>query len=408
MVRDTKYYDILGVSPTSNDAELKSAYRKLAMKYHPDKNPDAGDKFKDISHAYEVLSDADKRAAYDRYGEEGLNGGGPGMSPEDLFSQFFGGGFGGSFFGGGQQRRGPRRGEDVTFNLACSLEELYSGKTSKIAIERKVCCKKCSGKGGKSVTKCTGCNGTGVKMTIRQMGPMIQQMQSACNECQGEGEIIKPGDRCEECKGKKVIKEKKIIEIKAEPGSVHGQKIRFGGEADHLPNTIPGDVIVIVTEKEHPIFKRQGSDLHCKVKIDLVTALAGGTFTIQHLDGRILEGSIKAGEVIKPEEIRVIDGEGMPEKDRIYIKGHMFIHFDVVFPQPNWTSLENIKKLESVLPTKSQMDLDGPEKENISMKKYDNAYKNRRESKQRSGHSNANDDEEDEGHGSAGVQCAQQ
>lgn len=414
MVRDTKYYDILGVSPTANESELKTAYRKLALKFHPDKNPDAGDKFKDISHAYEVLSDADKRAAYDRYGEEGLNGAGPGMNAEDLFSQFFGGG--GGFFGGmggGHHNhgrpRGPRRGEDVIYNLQVSLEELYKGKASKIAIQRNVLCGKCNGKGGKEVKKCTGCNGAGVKMTIRQMGPMIQQMQTVCNECQGEGEIIKPADKCDECRGKKVMKEKKIIDLKIEPGSVHGQKIRFSGEADQAPNTVPGDLIVVIAEKEHSQFKRQGSDLHCKVKIDLVTALAGGTFTVKHLDGRILEGKIAPGQVIKPEEIRVIEGEGMPEKDRIYMKGHMFIIFDVQFPRDNWASPEVIKKLQEILPPKSQMDLDGDQKEEVALKKLDASHKNR--NKQRQGSQYYDEDDEDDdhhGHGNAGVNCSQQ
>ncbi len=412
MVRDSKFYDILGVSSTANDAELKSAYRKLALKYHPDKNPDAGDKFKEISHAYEVLSNPDKRAAYDRYGEDGLNGDAGGMNPEDLFSQFFGSGF---FGGGGHSRqRGPRRGEDVTFNLSVTLEEIYTGKTAKIAIQRNIICSGCQGKGGKDVKKCTGCKGTGVRMTIRQMGPMIQQMQSVCNECQGEGEVVKPADRCPTCSGKKVTKEKKVIEIKVEPGSVNGQRIKFSGEADEAPGIVPGDVVVVITEKEHPVFKRQGADLHVKVKIDLVTALAGGSFTINHLDGRILEGKIQPGEVIKPEEIRVIESEGLPEKDKIYLKGHMYVHFEIIFPQTNWASVDKIKKLEEILPPKSQMDLDGPEKEEVELSKYDNTHKSRNQKQQQKhaqhGHHGyyEEDDEEDMHHGNAGVSCAQQ
>jgi len=416
MVRDTKYYDLLGVSSTASEAELKTAYRKLALKYHPDKNPDAGDKFKDISHAYEVLSNGDKRAAYDRYGEEGLNGEGPGMNAEDLFSQFFGGGFfGGGHPGmGGGRPRGPRRGEDVVFNLQVSLEELYKGKTAKIAIQRNILCAKCNGKGGKEVKKCGGCNGSGVKVSLHRMGPMVQQVQQACNDCGGEGEIIKPGDRCGDCHGRKVSKEKKVLEINVEPGSVNGQKIRFSGEADQAPNTVPGDVIVVVVEKEHPMFKRQGSDLHCKIKIDLVTALAGGTFTMKHLDGRILEGKIAVGDVVRPEEIRVMDGEGMPEKDRIYLKGHLFIHFDLVFPPANWAKPEVIKGLNAILPAKSQMDMDGPEKEEIPLKKFDATYKNRSQRQSSHGHhhhhGNEDDDEDDQHphHGNAGVSCAQQ
>ena len=141
-----------------------------------------------------MLSDPQKREIYDQYGEEGLNGGGPSMSAQDIFSQFFGGGFFGGGFGGGQQRpRGPRRGSDMDFALNMTLEDLYKGKTTKIAVQRQVICSKCDGKGGKadSVRTCPGCNGSGARVTIRQIGPMIQQMQSACTECNGEGEIIR-------------------------------------------------------------------------------------------------------------------------------------------------------------------------------------------------------------------------
>jgi DnaJ family protein A protein 2 len=145
-----------------------------------------------------------------------------------------------------------------------------------------------------------------------------------------------------------------------------------------------------------------------KVKIDLVTALAGGSFTVKHLDGRILEGKIAAGEVIKPEEIRVIEGEGMPEKDRVYMKGHMFVHFDVLFPKTNWASQELIKKLEGILPAKSQMDLDGPEKEEVAMKKLEASHKNRNKQRQQSQYYEDEDEDDEHQHGNAGVNCGQQ
>lgn len=411
MVRDTKYYDILGVAPTASEAELKSAYRKLALKYHPDKNPEAGDKFKEISHAYEVLSNVDKRAAYDRFGEEGLNGdAGGGMSAEDLFAQFFGGGF----FGGGQRQRGPRRGENMIYNLGLTLEDLYKGKTTRVALQRNVICGKCAGKGGKDVRKCAGCDGSGIKVTVRQMGPMIQQMQAACGECGGEGEVIRAADRCGECKGKKVVKEKKTLEFRIEPGSVHGQKIKFAGEADQAPDTVPGDVIVVLNEKEHAFFKRQGADLHCRIKIDLVTALAGGAFSLRHLDGRILQGTVQPGEVIQPDEIRVVEGEGMPEKDRVYLRGNLLVHFDVVFPPPRWADPDTIKKLEAVLPARTAMEVDGPaaEKEAVELKKFDRSRHQSGSRGQRPpphGDYDADEDEEQShAHGHAGMQCGQQ
>lgn len=221
MVKETKFYDLLGVSPTASEADLKKAYRKLALKYHPDKNPDAGDKFKEISHAYDVLSgmsaqspkcttlngiylDAQKRETYDRFGEEGLNGQGMGggMNPEDLFASFFGG----NFFGGGGGRRGPsgpRRGKDMAHELRVSLEDLYKGKTTKLALSKSVVCSACEGKGGKegAVKTCDGCGGNGVRISLRQMGPMIQQVQQTCPECRGEGEIIREKDRCKVSRG---------------------------------------------------------------------------------------------------------------------------------------------------------------------------------------------------------------
>ena len=413
MPRNTKLYDILGVSPNATDNELKSAYRKLALKYHPDKNPEAGDKFKEISHAYEVLSDTQKREIYDQYGEEGLSGEGPGMSAQDIFSQFFGGGFFGGFGGTGQRHRGPRRGADMEFNLSVTLEDLYKGKTTKISVQRQVICKSCDGKGGKadSVHKCPGCNGTGVRVTIRQMGPMIQQMQSACNECSGEGEIIREKDRCKTCHGKKVISDKKIHEVTIEKGMQGGQKIKFTGEADQAPGVVAGDVVVLISEKEHSLFKRRGRDLHCKVQIELLTALAGGSFTIKHLDDRILEGTIKPGEVIKPDEVRVIEGEGMPEYKRPYNKGNLYVQFEVVFPPQDWTNIEVIKKLESILPPRLSMEIEEGFAEMVTMKRVDPSRKSEHDHGRRAGNRNAydeDDEEYEEQRGGPGVQCAQQ
>lgn len=415
MVKTTKLYDVLGVSPTATESELKSAYRKLALKYHPDKNPDAGDKFKEISHAYEILSDSNKREVYDQYGEEGLSGEGPGMSAQDIFSQFFGGGFfgAGGPFGGQQRSRGPRRGPDMDFALGVSLEDLYKGKTTKISVQRTVICAGCDGKGGRadSVRKCPGCDGTGVRVTIRQIGPMIQQMQGACHECSGEGEIIKEKDRCKQCHGKKVTSEKKIHEVHIDKGMQGGQRIKFAGEADQAPGTIAGDVIVILNEKEHPLFKRTGKDLHCKVKIELLTALAGGAFTIKHLDDRILEGTIKPGEVIKPDELRVIEGEGMPEYKRPYNRGNLYVQFEVIFPPTDWADLETIRKLESVLPPRSTMEAEGGFAEMVTLKRVDPSRRPGQSHDHRHGRGgNAydEDDEEDPRAGGPGVQCAQQ
>jgi len=276
------------------------------LKYHPDKNPNAGERFKEISHAYEVLSDEQKRNIYDNYGEEGLSGEGAGMgggSAEELFAQFFGGGLGGGMFGnGGGAPRGPRRGRDLVHALKVTLEDLYKGKVSKLALQKTVLCAKCKGKGGKegSIKTCKGCNGTGQKIVMRQMGPMIQRFQALCPDCNGEGETIPAKDKCKECNGKKVVNERKVLNVHVDKGMQEGQRITFAGEADQAPNTIPGDVIFVIETKEHPRFQRKGDDLFYQAKIDLVTALVGGQFSVEHLDERFLKVDILKGEVIRP------------------------------------------------------------------------------------------------------------
>lgn len=395
-------------------ADLKKAYRKLALKYHPDKNPDAGDKFKEISHAYDVLSDPQKREIYDRYGEEGLEGnggGGPGMSPSDLFSQLFGGGgMGGSdFFGGrgGGRSSGPKRGRDMTHVLKVSLEDLYKGKTSKLALSKQVLCAKCEGRGGKAgaVQTCRGCQGRGVKVVVRQMGPMIQQFQQSCSDCNGEGETINQKDKCKDCNGKKVAQERKILEVFIDKGMVDGQKIPFNGEGDQTPGVTPGDVIIQLEEKPHPSFKRKGADLFVEVKLDLLTALAGGQFAVTHLDDRVLHVTILPGEVIKPGEVKSILNEGMPVYKRPYDKGTLFVKFDIEFPAPGWCPVDKLKMLETVLPPRKDMPKIGAgvEVEEVMLANVDPMH----ERKSRGEDAMDEDDEGGHGHGPQ-VQCAQQ
>jgi DnaJ homolog subfamily A member 2 len=220
-----------------------------------------------------------------------------------LFSQLFGGGggFGGGFFGGGPSRQGPRRTKDLVHRVHVTLEDLYKGKTTKLALTRNVICSKCKGKGGKdgAVRSCHTCNGRGVKVTLRQMGPMIQQIQSPCDECSGTGEVINAKDRCSNCKGKKVVPEKKFLEVHIDKGMKGGQTIQFRGESDQSPGAETGDVVIVVEEKPHDRFKRQENDLITEIEIDLLTALAGGQFAIRHLDERALVVKLEPGEVVK-------------------------------------------------------------------------------------------------------------
>lgn len=339
---------------------------------------------------------------YDQFGEEGLNGQGGmgGMDAEDLFSQLFGGGL---FGGGGRSSRpsGPRRGKDMMHQLKVSLEDLYVGKVSKLALQKHVVCAKCEGRGGKegAVQTCRSCNGQGVRIIMRQMGPMVQQIQQPCTDCRGEGEVVNERDRCKTCMGKKIVSERKILEVHIDKGMRDGQRITFSGEGDQAPGIIPGDIIIAIDEKPHPRFQRKGDDLVYECTIDLLTALAGGQFTIPHLDDRVLLVSVLPGEAIKPNLVKVIPNEGMPTY-RHHNHGHLFVKFNVEFPKPNWTSPEVIAQLESILPPRPQLpSLDGKHVDEVVMADADGYQTQRSQAYE--------EDDEDDQRG-PGVQCAQQ
>jgi len=327
----------------------------LALKHHPDKGGDV-EKFKEISAAAEVLCDPEKRKLYDKYGKEGLEGqGGEHHSAEDIFSMFF---------GGGRRRgpQGPQKGEDIVHPLKLSLDDLYNGKTTRLAINRNKLCEECDGRGGKSGAEksCNECQGRGMRVQLRQIGPgMVQQIQSVCNNCKGSGKVMDEKDKCKSCKGKKVYKDRKILEVVVEKGMKHGQKIRFAGEADEAPDTIPGDVIFVVQEKEHDVFKRKGSDLITTMDLELTESLCGFTKTITHLDGRVLRIDTKPGQVTKPDGVRMISGEGMPYHGNPFTKGRLFVVFRVKFPATLPQSM--INSLKGILPKAPECMLSGEE-----------------------------------------------
>ncbi|CAK1362792.1 Mitochondrial protein import protein mas5 [Cercospora beticola] len=425
MVRDTKFYDVLGVSPDADESKLKTAYRKGALKHHPDKNahdPGAAEKFKEISHAYEVLSDPQKRQIYDQYGEEGLEqggGGAGGMAAEDLFAQFFGGGGGGfgGMFGGGMRDQGPKKARTIHHVHKVSLEDIYRGKVSKLALQKSVICAKCDGRGGKegAVKTCAGCNGQGMKTMMRQMGPMIQRFQTVCPDCNGEGEQIREKDKCKQCNGKKTVIERKVLHVHVDRGVQSGTKIDFRGEGDQMPGVQPGDVQFEIEQKPHARFQRKGDDLFYHAEIDLLTALAGGAIYIEHLDDRWLTVEILPGEVISPGEVKVIRGQGMPSY-RHHDYGNMYVQFDVKFPErlsgppdadgyPTPLAPEQIKALESVLPPRLPQNIPPPDAmtEDYPLEKVDPTREGERVAR------GVTDEDDDEMHaGGERVQCASQ
>jgi DnaJ family protein A protein 2 len=194
------------------------------------------------------------------------------------------------------------QGRDIVHVHKVSLEDLYKGKVSKLALQKSVLCPKCEGSGGKegAVRKCAGCNGAGTKTMLRQMGPTVQRFRAVCPNCAGEGENIREKDRCKQCHGKKTITERKVLHVPVDKGMQDNQKITFNGESDQGPDIIPGDVVFVIEQKKHDRFERKGDDLSYKAEIDLLTALTGGSLVIEHLDDRFLQVSILPGEVTSP------------------------------------------------------------------------------------------------------------
>ncbi|KAJ3657192.1 hypothetical protein Zmor_016211 [Zophobas morio] len=405
---DNKLYDVLGVSRNASDGEIKKSYRRLAKEFHPDKNPEAGDKFKEISYAYEVLSDPKKRQVYDKYGLKGMQQGAQdGFAGDSLFSHLFGGGLFGGFGGFGGPHRRRHKGEDTVHPLKVSLEDLYNGKTSKLQLSKNVICGACKGKGGRSENfeQCPGCKGRGFKVVYHQIAPgMAQQIQSECTDCLGDGILIKEKDRCTTCRGKKVCNETKILEVHIDKGMKDGQKIFFRGEGDQQPDIEPGDVIIILQEKRHEVYQRSGDDLLLTRTISLTEALCGFNFVLKQLDGRDLLVKHPPGEVVKPGDLKAVMGEGMPLYKNPFEKGNLYITFEITFPENNFADEEALRGLEGMLPPRPAFVLpEGDNVEEVELHQFDAASD---KGAHGSREAYASDDE-DHMHG-PGIQCAHQ
>lgn len=305
------YYQVLGVSKDANEADLKKAYRRLAMKYHPDRAPDsavAEDKFKEAKEAFEVLGDAQKRAAYDRFGHAGVDGsagmgGGQGAGNfNGIFGDVFGDIFGGSR-GGGRQ---AYRSSDLQYNLEASLEDAVNGTTVKVKIPTEVICGTCDGSGARAGTAsaaCATCNGVGqVRM---QQG--FFSVQQTCPRCHGAGQVIK--EPCNKCCGRGRVEENKTLSVKIPAGVDTGDRIRLSGEGEAGERGGPrGDLYVQISVKSHPIFERDNADLLCQVPINVVSASMGGELEVPTLSGRV---KLKIPPGTQSEKVFRLRGKGI-------------------------------------------------------------------------------------------------
>ena len=312
------YYEVLGVARGATDQEIKSAYRKLALKYHPDRNPgdkEAEDRFKEAAEAYSVLADTDKRHMYDRFGHAGLGGAATGGFDPSTFAGFEDilGGLGdifglGDMFGGGRRRGGPQRGADLRYDLEISFEESAKGTETSIQIPRQEACETCGGNGaapGSKPTTCPQCQGRG--QLRYQQG--FFTVARTCGQCRGAGTIVaKP---CQTCRGAGRVQKEKKLTVKIPPGIATGQRLRITGEGEGGPGGGPhGDLYVVVHVQEHPFFHRDGNDLYCEIPLNFPTLALGGEIQIPTLDG---DEAFEVPEGTQTGTSFRLRGRGMPD-----------------------------------------------------------------------------------------------
>mmetsp|Transcript_4415 Transcript_4415/g.4230 ORF Transcript_4415/g.4230 Transcript_4415/m.4230 type:complete len:437 (+) Transcript_4415:29-1339(+) len=387
-VDNTRFYTLLGVDKNTSCSDIKKAYRQLAKTKHPDKGGDPKE-FQEITHAAEILSDPEKRKVYDRYGEKGINQGMSGAESEatSIFDLLAG-------RGGQRREQGPRRGPDATYSLKCSLEDIYNGTSRKIAINRDRNCQTCNGEGGHNAKTCSYCKGRGIVTKMTQIGHgIVSQSTGACDNCNGTGKTYDAKNRCKTCKGKQILQEKKIIEVVIDKGVPNHHKYSFMGESDEKPGMQAGDLIVVVEEKEHELFKRKKADLVMLQKISLKEALTGYKFLIKHLDGTQKLIQSEPQDIIKPGDVRTVRDLGMPLMRTPFKFGNLFITFEVEFPAPRSLSPAQINQLRTVLPGDLMEIEDTPGVEKHSTIEFEKYHVTENDTKI---HSDYKDEEEDD------------
>ncbi len=364
------YYEILGVSKTASAEEIKKAYRKKAIEYHPDKNPGdkvSEEKFKESAEAYEVLSDQQKRQRYDQFGHAGLNGasggggyGGGGMSMDDIFSHFgdiFGGHFGFGGFGGGGSRGGTRvrRGSDLRVKVKLTLAEIATGVEKKIKVKKLVACQHCNSTGaahGSESASCTTCHGTGRVTRVQNTILGQMQTQSECPTCHGEGKIIK--DKCAHCNGEGIVREEEVININIPAGVMEGMQLSMSGKGNAARRGgVNGDLLILVEEEAHPHLIRDENDLIYNLLITVPMASLGGSIEVPTVDGKV-KVNITPGT--QPGKVLRLRGKGLPSVNR-YGTGDLLVNIGVYVPEnlskEEKTMMEKLGKSPNVEPNAS-------------------------------------------------------